>query len=173
MSIRTSFNPLGTLGGEQWRELDLSQAASSKWTTTELNPLGFPNGGLDNNKDCTRLASDNLVWFGYVYQGTSTSFNYSYGGQVPPRATKASATPAIEFWALGTSRRLRVTFNSSPLPVSAFWSDDDWATWEEVELVAEGGNYVVETPRPVSSLVISVGDGWKYVNGQILKVEVQ
>lgn len=166
MSIPTSFDPLGTLGGN-WREVDMDGFVNSTWNTSEITPCGYPNGGFGNGRQCRRNTEENMLFFGYKYRGTTTSASVQNNGvSVPPRnesEPKTAGTPALEFWLLGQPKKLRMEFTMSKEVSHVYATPTDWKEgdgYEDLEFTQIGENeeglgiYSFETPFAAQSVII-------------------
>ena len=116
-------------------------------------PLGLPNGGRFEWRQCTRAGDYGLLYYGYDSLSTTRSFSFQYTDRrTPPRATIALAAPAIEF-RQDEVRRLGVVLKPERALVEACATDDDWATWWKLDIVDLGGGAVfIDSVRPCMSL---------------------
>lgn len=179
MSIPTSFDPLGTLGGN-WREVDMDSFVNSTWTESEITPCGYPNGGFVD-RQCRRNTEENMLFFGYKYRGTGYAASVQNNGvSVPPRNGSTTAgNSALEFWLLGQPMKLRMEFTMSQAPSHAYATRGDWGPGEDKELeytkIGENekgwGIYSFETPFAAQSVIIKCTN--TSMSGTITKIRTK
>lgn len=124
-------------------------------------PLGLPHGGRIETRRCRRAGDYGLLYYGYNYLSTTPSFSYQYTNRrTPPRTTVTNAAPAIEF-RQDEVRRLGVVLKPERALVEACATDDDWATWWELDIVDLGdGAVFIDSVRPCMSLEATTTRGY-------------
>lgn len=180
MKIPNKLDPQGTIKKMYtWEELDMSSFKKDVWYENELTPLGYPNGGYVNGRNCTRSNLYEMLFFGFNYRQTTQEIQWFYcssGGKaihVPPRGEGLPwAAPLLEFWNLGKPQILRITFTMSRKPVFCCSTNDNmWNTWTQLEVIEnEDGTYTVETPY-CKSVALSPSVYYSLHSGTITKIE--